>query len=531
MATERAAGAGRASDDPAERARHAYDSAPYRSVALMRLHPARLAGHARWLGFEPPPVAAARVLEIGCAAGGHIIPLAASFPHARFLGVDVSPRQIADGVARITRLGLDNITLSARSLTEIGAADGAFDYIIAHGLYSWIPDDLRDALLKVCGERLSENGIALISYNVLPGWRLFQAVRDSMMLHAGSETDLQARGAKTRRLFALMKEHADPETSYGRFWRDEAQKMTAGDDAYFTHEIFEETNAPTTFRDFVDGASRHGLAYLAESRARANFAESVTPGAGAIIADLSAGDALAREQYVDIVSGRTFRESMLVRAAALAKVEPSLDDTRLAALHLIAPMDLEIKRADHGAASIVGDEVAIDDATPASIAAIGRLIERRPSSSRLADLLAPEADAETGRALLALLRRMAQAGLLDVSSEPTVCAQSLVARPKAWPLAASDAAAGALTTTMRHAPFHMDPLDRLMLPKLDGLRSRDSLVDFIVAETAAGRMQASGPAALLADRKALRAALAAEVDKRLGVYARLGLLSAGGASR
>ncbi len=141
MAKERAAGAGQASDDAAERARRAYDTAPYRSVALMRLHPARLAGHARLLGFEPPPVAKARVLEIGCAAGGHIIPLAAAFPDARFLGVDISPRQIADGAGRIARLGLGNITLSARSLTEIGAADGIFDYVIAHGLYSWIPED------------------------------------------------------------------------------------------------------------------------------------------------------------------------------------------------------------------------------------------------------------------------------------------------------------------------------------------------------------------------------------------------------
>jgi 2-polyprenyl-3-methyl-5-hydroxy-6-metoxy-1,4-benzoquinol methylase len=523
MANE-GAGARHASDDAAERARRAYDAAPYRSVALMRLHPARLAGHAQLLGFDPPPLAKARVLEIGCASGGHIVPLAAAFPEARFLGVDVSPRQIEEGVGRIARLGLRNIVLSARSLTEIGAADGEFDYIIAHGLYSWIPEDLRAALLEVCGQRLSENGVALISYNVLPGWRLFQAVRDSMMLHAGGDTDLQARSAKTRRLFALMKEHADPETSYGRFWRDEAQKMAAGDDAYFTHEIFEETNAPTTFRDFSDAASRHGLAYLAESRVRGNRLESLAPGAAAMVEDVSDGEPLAREQYLDIVSGRTFRESMLVRAAALAKVELALDEGRLAALHLIAPIKLEVRR-DAGAASIVADEVSMGDVPSACLAAVERLIERRPSSSELADILPPEADAETRAALLALLMRMAQAGLLDVSAEPTICAQGLAARPRAWPLAASDAGAGALTATLRHAPFHMDPLDRLLLPKLDGLRNRDSLVDFVLAEVAAGRLQASGRAELLADRKAMRAALAAEVDRRLGNYARIGLLA------
>jgi hypothetical protein len=121
---------------------------------------------------------------------------------------------------------------------------------------------------------------------------------------------------------------------------------------------------------------------------------------------------------------------------------------------------------------------------------------------------------------------MVRAGLLDVASEPTICAAGLPTRPKAWPLAASDAKAGDLTATSRHAPYHLDVLDRALLPRLDGRRSRDSLIDLLVDDAAAGRLQVSGPSGRVVDRKALRAALSAEVDKRLASYARLGLLVA-----
>ncbi len=107
-----------------------YDSVPYPSYPYPRLQPARLSAIARLFGLSTQAPATARTLEIGCAEGGHIIPLAAAAPHARFVGIDVSPAQIGQGLARIERLGLTNIELRCRSVTDLGLEQDSFDYII-----------------------------------------------------------------------------------------------------------------------------------------------------------------------------------------------------------------------------------------------------------------------------------------------------------------------------------------------------------------------------------------------------------------
>ncbi len=162
---------------------------PYTSHPFPATQPARIGAIATLFGLSPPPVATARVLEIGCASGGNIIPLAARFPQARFTGVDVSPVQVAAGKKRCAALGLDNIDIHCISITDFEAADKSFDYIICHGVFSWVTVDVREAILARVGKMLSRDGVADISYNVLPGWRMRQALRDSMILHAGEGDD------------------------------------------------------------------------------------------------------------------------------------------------------------------------------------------------------------------------------------------------------------------------------------------------------------------------------------------------------
>src|SRR5262245_3053502 len=94
-------------------------------------------------GMTPPTVPRARVLEIGCGLGANLIPMADGLPEGTFLGIDLSERQVAEGRATIEAVGLTNVELRPMDIRDAGAELGTFDYIIAHGVFSWVSADLQ----------------------------------------------------------------------------------------------------------------------------------------------------------------------------------------------------------------------------------------------------------------------------------------------------------------------------------------------------------------------------------------------------
>ena len=148
-----------------------YDEVPYTSLPFLQTHPDRLACLATLFGLQPPALDACRVLELGCASGGNLVPMAVALPRARFVGVDLSPVQIADARTVVAALALDNIEFRAASIADVDDSWGAFDYIIAHGVFSYVPPAVQQRMLEICARQLTPHGIAFISYNTLPGWR------------------------------------------------------------------------------------------------------------------------------------------------------------------------------------------------------------------------------------------------------------------------------------------------------------------------------------------------------------------------
>src|SRR5262245_10234755 len=121
-----------------------YDEMPYDSYPYIQTHPSRLAVIATLFGMNPPAVEKCRVLELGCASGGNLIPMAEMLPASEFVGVDLSGRQIADGQRIVDALGLSNITLRHASILDVDESYGPFDYVICHGVFSWVPDQVRE---------------------------------------------------------------------------------------------------------------------------------------------------------------------------------------------------------------------------------------------------------------------------------------------------------------------------------------------------------------------------------------------------
>jgi tRNA G46 methylase TrmB len=96
---------------PEEAALTPYDQVPYPAGAYAQSHPERLATLARLFGMSPPAVGRCRVLELGCADGSNLIPMACALPESRFLGVDLSARQIRSGQRTAASVGLSNLEL------------------------------------------------------------------------------------------------------------------------------------------------------------------------------------------------------------------------------------------------------------------------------------------------------------------------------------------------------------------------------------------------------------------------------------
>src|SRR6266851_5993395 len=151
---------------------YSYDEVPYHSFPFADSHPDRLATVAHLFGLTPPDPQTARILELGCASGGNLLPMAELYPQGRFIGIDLSERQIAAGQQAVTAVGLTNLELRQASILDVDASWGQFDYVIAHGVFSWVPEPVQDKILSICHTNLQPNGIAYISYNTLPGWHM-----------------------------------------------------------------------------------------------------------------------------------------------------------------------------------------------------------------------------------------------------------------------------------------------------------------------------------------------------------------------
>jgi len=509
-----------------------YDLLPYTSNPFPQSHPGRLSAVATLFGLETAPLATARVLELGCAGGGNVIPLAVAYPDARFVGVDLSRTQIAAGRARIARLGLANIELQCQSFTELGAEDGEFDYIVCHGVYSWAPAPVREAILKICGQRLSAQGVAYVSYNVLPGWRMLQTARDICLLAAADQSDPRQRVAQARAVMAFVKEHGLAPTGPYKQALDGLCDLIANQpDDYIAHEFLEEVNEPCTFSAFAAAAGREGLGFLGEVEIASMAPENYPAQTAAKLREVANDQVLATEQYLDLLNGRTFRQSLLVHAARWPQIDRKVADVRLEPLHVLGRGDLALRRDDAGVCTLADSAGRSLTTTSAAVGeALGRLVERFPASSNLDDLLADAPQAERTEENRALLRdallKMALNGLVATTSAPVAASPAPSETPKVWALVADDARRGAAhTTNLRHERVELDAVAHVLLPALDGETSSEALADLLVRAGQDGRLSFAKEGVPVRDAAAMRPIAEEQTAVYLQRFARCALLT------
>lgn len=300
---------------------NAYDETPYLSNALPQTAPGHLRAVAHLYGLDSAPPARARVLELGCAAGGNLIPFAAAHPDAQVIGIDLSAEQVNSGREVVQRLGLRNLDLRALSITDIDDSLGQFDYIICHGVFSWVPPVVREAILRVCRNNLAPEGIAFISYNVYPGWKTFDILRDAIQLNSFSAAAPAEKLEKAKEMLGLLQHGLSPNNPMREAIRQAAHTLSRQPDYYLFHEYLEMINSPCYFLEFIASIQQAGLAYVSDTQPEGSFPSNYGEATVAALAAMSVdADRAMREQYLDFACGRQFRQSVLVRAERAGQI-------------------------------------------------------------------------------------------------------------------------------------------------------------------------------------------------------------------
>lgn len=512
--------------DEIDRTAKSYDQLQYDSKPFPHSQPARLAGLAHYFGLEIEPVGSSRVLEIGGASGGNLIPHALLHPNAQFVGLDISQAQTDAGQARIAQLGLTNIELRCESVTEIDESWGSFDYIICHGVMSWVPKAVQDAIFRVCRERLSSRGVACISYNVLPGWRMLQPFRDAMLLTIPKDIDVPERVAAARDLLTYMHARTPDPGVYGDLLRLWGERLASSPDYYLAHEYLEDFNHPFAVREFAAAAADHRLAYVCDVDISTSMSSNYGPEAAHYVQTRTNGDLVATEQYLDIIGGRTFRQSILVAEERLTSVNRAKSPASLFGRHFLI--------RDHLTLEQEGDQYLIQDPsgawvrTPSKAAAdgIARLIERHPSSSTIKDCLyaVPDGNERDRAMVLDAIYSLLTSYLIVLTSEPLQVATA-GERPKALLIARTDAANGAqATTNLRHELVPLDSVTCVLLPAMDGTLDRARLVALLERAALAGTISLMRDDQPVTDPQAIRQVAEEEVAAALASLAQMSLL-------
>ena len=244
-----------------------FDELPYYAFPIAPTAPERLAMVSRFHGGPRTRIEGVRVLEMGCANGANLLPMAWFRRHTQFLGVDGSARQVDLAETARDALGLDNLRfLRADFLDLPGDLGGPFDFIIVHGVLSWVPHAVRDALLAACREHLAEDGLVYLNYNTRPGWTIRGMIREFLMRHTADAGSLEQRAEYARELSlrVITPLEAD-EHPYTQLMAREFKLVSTHHPAYVGHEYLAPDNHAYWRSEMLALAGNFGLEHVADA--------------------------------------------------------------------------------------------------------------------------------------------------------------------------------------------------------------------------------------------------------------------------
>jgi SAM-dependent methyltransferase/methyltransferase-like protein len=465
-----------------------YEVVPYDAKPIAATDPDRAAVIARLFGIAAPDVRRARVLEVGCAEGTNLLALASAYPEATFVGIDLSSALLDVARSALAELGLDNVRFEQGDITDLPAYEGEFDFVIAHGVYSWVPSSVRVALLAGMRRLLAPHGIGYVSYNVDPGSQALEAVRKIGTYFADRSETPHATLERLREVSRAFSQGLSAERSSTAVLKDEFTRAAAADDALLAHHYFGATSDAVYFHHFAEQARTHGLEYLADAFLHLSNPARLDAEGQKVLKQFGT-DVIRWEQCLDILAGTPFRQSLLVRSdlAFRRELRPDSVPSFFVACDARVEAPLDLSPNVPMRFSLPGQSAATLS-TPLNKAMLLHLIESAPEQVAFEDLGVAAAvrvhqaglfvdPAEVERSLSEALLGLYVRGFVNFRTTRLTCQRKPSHRPKALDFARHQASRRKLVTNRVFVPAPLPERARLLLELLDGTRDRGSLFD------------------------------------------------------
>ena len=298
-----------------------YKELGYKSYPFPFTTPAYLEAYGTLVGLNTPPAKTARVLELGATYGGNIISQAVHNPEATFVGIELSQDQVEKGNKIISDAKLDNVSLIQGDIMNFDETLGTFDYIIAHGFYSWISDEMKDKLLDIISNHLADNGIAYVSYNTYPGWHTMEEVRQLMLFANRDHDELThkekvLRGKTVGSLVGSQILNYDNLKERNSKFLGALRSVMQKDDYYVGHDHLEPHNDPCYFYQFNDHLKAHNLTYVCDADLTLSMVRTYDESIADKLEKLAPNSQADQEQYLDFMLDTTFRKSIICKERA-----------------------------------------------------------------------------------------------------------------------------------------------------------------------------------------------------------------------
>ena len=456
-----------------------YDELPYDSLPLPETQPDFLAAVAHLHGFDAPDPTYARILELGCAQGGNLIPFAWRWPESACVGVELSRVQAEEGARFVEALGVSNVSILHGDLSALPDDLGEFDYIIAHGVFSWVPPSVQQALLDVCRRHLSANGLAYVSFNVAAGWARLQPLRAALIERTAGDMTAPARYALALRVLdQLTAEWDDP------LLLKEVTFLKSAAPSYLFHEYLADFNAPMTFGEFVAELDEHSLRYIGEAGPRHAVVE--LEDAWGLIPEGMAGRWLDAESALDEAHTTRFRRALIARVEAPCARPPLADVLHDLAFYADLHSDDEIDLESESEQRFINPSgIAYPVTRPVMKAALMALSAAYPGALAYPDLLVStrtvlsDFGMDSGVDEVLFREGLFQLVLAHIVM-PTIDIETTASQPGERPCAHALArlqarSPGWVVSGARQVAMDLDVPGRLLLDLLDGTRTLDEL--------------------------------------------------------